>query len=163
MGGVKKKVWLVSDYDGFTYTVTNGYVTALSFATYEGLISMESYKKSHSFGYEAAVNAAGLVSNYTHNLSVKVISETPNELGAIEDLAGWEGPAVVEDNNGLFWLVGADSGLVQATGTKTSGQNPADDMSDIVTFTAEMETKLPQRIFVTDAATTLALIEGYEI
>jgi hypothetical protein len=163
MGGVKKKVWLVSDYEGFSYTVVNGFITSLAFAQYEGLVSMESYKKSHSFGYEAALNAAGLVSNYTHNLSVKVIGETPTELGAIEDLAGWEAPAIVEDNNGLFWLVGGDSGLVQVTGTKTSGQNPADDMSDIMTFTAEMETKLPQRIFVTDAAATLALIEGYEI
>ncbi len=163
LGGVKKKVWLVTDFEGFTYTVVNGFVTNFSFAQYEGLVSVESEKKTHSFGYEAQKNGVGVISNYQHNLQIKFGAQTPTELGAIEDLAGWEGAAIVEDNNSLFWLVGADEGLMQDTGVQTSGVNPADDNSNILTFIAEMETKLPQRIFVTDYAATLALIESFEI
>ncbi len=162
VGGLGQKVWLVSSPDGFTYTTNgSGYITALSFDTYEGLVNIEAIKNSHSAGYELVLTEGG--NKFTkHNVLVKCITETPTEIGAIEDLFGWSAAIIVETRNREFYIYGIDNGMNLAAAVQNSGAVAASDISNILTFEGE-ENSLPKRMLVTDYATTLAYLEAAEI
>ncbi len=85
VGGVNKRAW-VFNIDAVTYTTDgDGYITAITFPSYEGLRIFESQKKSHSGGY-ALVNQAGGNKFFQHDVIMKLFATTPADDAVIEEL-----------------------------------------------------------------------------
>ena len=163
VGGLAQKVWLVDNFDGFSATISGaGYVTALAFSTYGGLVTMEGVKNSHSAGTELSVTGEGGNKLFTQTVSVKCIAQAPTEIGAIDDLLGWSAPIIVETRNREFYIYGLYNGMDLTALTSTTGQVANTDVSDIMTFTGE-ENYLRQQVLITDYATTLAYLVAAEI
>lgn len=161
VGGNAQKVWLVSSMEAFGYTEALGYITTLSFDTGEGLVSIEGAKNSHSAG-SALVVTENKNTYHQHDVVLKTIAQNPTEIGAIEALASWEGPIIVETYNRQFYIYGLTRGMKQTVGVQNTGVAAANDISNIITFVGE-EPNMPKLFFVTDYAATLALLESYEI
>lgn len=161
VGGVKKRVWIYNT-DGVTYTTNvSGYITAISFPTYEGLYAFEGKKNSHSAG-ESLVNQEGANKFFQHDLVLKLFLTNPTDQEVVENLAVASVCAIVETNNGEFVLYGKDNGLDLTAMTQNSGQAGASDTTATLTF-AGAETSLPKFVLSTDYETTLALLESYEV
>ena len=164
VGGVKPKAWRVTGEEGFSFTTdAEGYVTALSFSGYGGLVRLVGAKNSHSGGVTPQVNPGG--SRYfLHQVTVNALNTTPEEDEILEEWIASEGAIILQTNNEEFLLYGAENGM---TATADGGQNTGQDFTGAdLPFTYNMqgsEKKLPLRILDTDYATTLALLEGYEI
>lgn len=163
VGGVKTKVWRVSRQRGFTYTVDgSGYITTLSFDTYQGLVTLEGVQNSHSGGAVPQRLEGGNLF-YQHDVLVKTLPENPSDDQVIEEWASGEGAIILETNNKEFFIFGADNGLQQQS---DGGFNTGQLFNSDVATTLNMqggEKKVPQRILDTDYETTLALLESYEI
>lgn len=161
LGGVKQRVWVVSSLDDFSYTIgADGYITGISFTNTEGLVPFVGPRDSHSFGH-TPVKADSGTTIIQHNSQIGLILSTPDEDTAARDLLSADLPQIFEDKNGKFYLVGATNGMTFTEGSQNSGTTG--DGYQIATYTFQGEEKaLPLRIFDTDRATTLALIEGAE-
>ena len=163
VGGVKTKVWRVSAQRGFTYTTDGtGYLTALAFAQYQGLVTLEGVQNSHSGGAVPQRLEGGNLF-YQHDVLVKTLPENPTDDEVIEDWASGEGAIILETNNKEFFLFGADNGMQQQSdGGFNTGQTRNSDVATTLNMQGG-EKKVPLRILDTDYATTLALLESYEI
>jgi hypothetical protein len=164
VGGVKTRAWRVDSLSGFSYTTdVDGYVTSLSFGTYGGLYRLVGPKNSHSGGVTPQVNEGG--SRYfLHNVTVRSLNTTPAEDAILAEWLASESPVILETNNREFFLYGGDNGM---TATAEGGSNTGTDFTGTELafgYTLQgAETALPLRIKDTDYATTLALLEGYEL
>lgn len=161
VGGVNKRAWLFN-IDGVSYTTdSEGYITAITFPTYEGLYTFESQKKSHSGGY-TLVNQAGGNKFFQHDAIMKLFATTPADDEVIEDLTTAQVGLILQTNNGEFILYGKDNGMDMSAATQNSGTESASDTTDTLTFMGEERDK-PKRVFTVSAAATLALLESYEV
>ena len=162
IGGTRQKVWVVSDLTGFSYTLgTNGYIESMTFGGTEGLVPFVGPRNTHSFGHTGVKSDSGSV-YIQHNSQIGLILSSPDEDAAAKELLAADLPQVFEDKNGEFFLVGARNGMTFTEGSQNSGTTP--DGFQVATYTFQGEEKnMPLRILDTDAATTLALLEGYEI
>jgi hypothetical protein len=162
VGGVNKRFWLFNTSDT-TYTLDgSGYVNSFSFASvYGGLYEFEGKKKSHSGGY-ALVTQAGGNTFFQHDAIVKLISTSPSDDEIIEELSVADVGIIMETNNNEFIVYGVDNGLSMTAGTQNTGQESASDITDTLTFQGE-ERKKPQRVLVTNYASTLSYLESITI
>jgi hypothetical protein len=162
VGGTQEKAWIVSNMTDFSYTTDgNGYITALSFVTYGGLVTLEGLKNSHSGGYTVQVTEGGS-KFYQHNVSLKTISTTPTDDTTLEDLLVANSAIILETRNREFLIYGINNGMDQTEGTQSTGSVATSDIADVITLVGE-EREKPKRFLATDYATTLALLESYEI
>lgn len=161
VGGVNKRIW-VFNTSGVTYT-TNvaGYITGISFPTYEGLYAFDGKKNSHSAGYQL-INQEGANKFFQHDAILKLFATSPADAEVIEDLAVAAVGIIVETNNKEFVLYGKDNGMDLVTLVENTGAVGATDTSATLTFQGA-ERELPKFVLSTDYDTTLALLESYEV
>ena len=168
VGGANKRLWLfnINQVDRTTgtqgYTIdVNGYVTAIAWTAYGGLYIFESQKKSHSGGYTAVIQSGGN-KFFNHDVIAKLLNATPADDQVIEELLVADVGVIIETNNQEFILYGGFNGMEMLEGVQNSGQESESDTSSTLTFQG-MEKELPKRILSVDYATTLTLIESYEL
>jgi len=161
VGGLNKRIWFFN-LSGVTYTTNvNGYITALSFPTYEGLYTFEGKKNSHSSGYQL-INQEGANKFFQHESVVKLFATTPDDQSVIEDLAVASVGIIVETSNREFVLYGKDNGMDLITLVQNTGAVGASDVSATLTFQGS-ESEMPKFVLSTDYETTLTLLESYEV
>lgn len=167
VGGVNKRLWIfnmnqldkASGTEGYTYT--SDYVSAINWTTYGGLYRFETQQKSHSGGFEAQVQAGGN-KFFKHNVIAKFINTTPTDDQVLEDLLVSDVGIILETNNSEFMLFGGKNGMDITAMVQNSGTESASDTATMATFEGE-EKDAPKRILATDYATTIALLESYEL
>lgn len=168
VGGINKRFWMfnINQVDrttgtqGFTIDV-DGYVTAIAWDVYGGLYKFEGQRKSHSGGWTEA-NAAGGNRFFTHDVIVKLLNTVPADDQVIEELLVADVGIILETNNQEFIMYGGFNGTSMEEGVQNTGQENESDESSQLTFKGE-EKELPKRVFTVDYATTLTLLESYEL
>ena len=165
IGGVNKRAWVFNLEDQYgkpDYTTdVDGYVTAITFPTYAGTYKFETKKNSHTGGY-TIVSAEGGNKFFQHDVTMKLFATTPADDDVIRELLPANTVVILETNNQEFLIYGANNGLECLEGTQNSGQADNADTTTNLTFQGA-EKQPPLRFFVTDYATTLTTLEGYEI
>lgn len=163
IGGLKGRIWAVNLDDIASYTTDgNGYITAITFETYGGLYALNSRKQSHTAGYTAQIAGDGGNKFFQHDVGLKLYPNTPTEDAVLEDLLVGNFVFIAESFNQEFFLYGKENGLESSEGSQSSGQVAASDIGHNMTFVG-LEKALPKRVLDTDYATTLALLESYEV
>jgi len=162
LGGLNTRFWVFdpASVDSYTEDV-DGYIEAITFDSYGGTYTFDSPDNSCSAGYEIVV-AEGGNKFFNHTVAIKLIATTPEDDSVIEDMAVAKMGVIVETQNQEFLIYGANNGLKSTEGTQNSGAEDASDTTDSITLSGGEKLK-PKRFFVTDYATTLALLETYEI
>jgi len=161
LGGLNTRYWMYSPSDVSVITEgLTGYVEALTFNTGTNTFTFDSPDNSCSAGWEA-VSADGGNKFFNHTGAIKLISTTPADDLIIEELLVAKTTLIVETQNQEFLIYGINNGLKTTEGTQNSGAEDASDTTDSLTLTGGEKLK-PKRFFVTDYATTLALLVGYE-
>jgi hypothetical protein len=161
---VQTRVWRASTQEGFGHTFdVDGYVDALTFATYEGLRKLVGPKNSHSGGCAPVVNEGG--SRYfSHTVTVRAIDSTPDDDAVLEEWLASDAPIILETNNKEFFLYGADNGM---TASSEGGQNTGQNFEGTeLPFTYTLngaEQRKPFRIWAGTYEATLALLQSYEL
>jgi hypothetical protein len=143
------------------YTMTSDYISAINWTTYGGLYRYETNKKSQSGGHTVKSQAGGNTF-YNHDVILKLFPVTPVDDQAIEELDVGNVGIILETSNSEFFMFGGYNGMEVTEGTQNSGQEAESDTATIRTLVGE-ERELPKRILATDYATTLALLESYEL
>lgn len=162
VGGTRQRLWLVTQLEGFNVSVdSDGYVDSLTFDTYEGLKKFTGPKDGHSGGYTVQVTEGGN-RFFQHNVQISLLPDTPVEDDAIQEIISGDFPVILEDRNGEFFLYGATNGMSATEGTQNTGTTATSNIADVLTMAGDEKAK-PFRVFVTDRATTLSLLEGYEV
>ena len=164
VGGVNKRAWVYNLEDQYgvpTFTEVGGYVTAITFPTYSGTYRFEAKKNSNTGGSQAVV-AEGGNKYFQHDVTMKLFATTPTDDDVIKDLLVANSVIILEDNNQDFFIYGGLTGMDCTEYVQNTGQAGNSDTTDSLTFMGEEKDK-PKRFFITDYATTLALLEGYEL
>lgn len=162
VGGLRKRVWRISNQDAFTYTVdVDGYVSALTFTGVEGLSYIDAVKFAHNSNDELIVTEGGS-RLFRHNVTVKAMPETPAQDAICKEWLLSDGAIIVETSNQEFFLYGANNGLESTEGSKNEGENAEADTARMMSFSGE-EQSSPLRILITDYATTKAAIIALQL
>lgn len=168
VGGVDRRLWIfnISTVDdtvgdsGFTID-GNGYVTAIAWGIYGGLWKFESQKRSHSGGYTGVIQPGGN-KFFNHDVIAKLFNATPADDDVIEELSTANVGIILETNNKEFLIYGGYNGMEMIEATQNSGAEAESDTTSTLTFQGQ-ERSLPLRFFTTDYATSVALLESYEL
>jgi len=126
IGGIKT-LWVSSDADLGTITsgATAG-VTSLSGAT-GTFYQIEVAKDTASFTETFTISNTNGTAFFQQEVTIPVQHLSSAKRAQIQLLAYNRASKVVfEDNNGLYWLVGATRGCVISSGTTTTGTAPGD-------------------------------------
>ena len=161
LGGLNTRFWIFDPSTVTSYTTPAGYVEDIVFAAAEGTQTFESPDNSCSAGWEI-VTAEGGNKFFNHTVAIKLMSTTPSDDLVIEDMIVAKMGVIVETQNGEFLIYGGNNGLKTTEGTQNSGAEDASDVTDTLSMSGGDKNK-PKRFFVTDNATTLALLVSYEI
>lgn len=167
VGGVNKRFWVfnmnqldkASGENGYTYTTD--YVSAIAWTAYGGLYRFESQQKSHSGG-STVVSQPGGNRFFHHDVILKLLNRTPTDDQVIEELLVADVGVILETNNQEFKLYGGFNGMEVIEGSQNTGQESESDTAYTLTFQGE-EKELPKTVLATDYATTIALLESYEL
>ena len=126
IGGIKT-LWVSSNADLGTITAgTTGGITALSGAT-GTFYQIEVAKDTASFTETFNISNTNGTAFFQQEVTIPVQHLSSAKRAQIQLLAYNRASKVVfEDNNGLYWLVGATRGCVISTGTTTTGTAPGD-------------------------------------
>ena len=126
IGGIKT-LWVSSDFE--TGTITAGAtagITSLAGAT-GTFYQIEVAKDVASFTETFNISNTNGTAFFTQEVTVPVQHLSSAKRAQIQLLAYNRASKVVfEDNNGLYWLVGATRGCVISSGTTTTGSAPGD-------------------------------------
>lgn len=136
LGGIKK-VWLGSYNDISSWTGSNGTYTAVSMSGY--FWSYELIKESSNFSEAITTNVQNGTTFYAQTLEIilnKLQVSTRNEILL---LAKNTLVAIVEDNNGVKWILGKDAGLDITAGTIGSGTAFGDRNGYTITLTGNQK------------------------
>ena len=126
IGGIKT-LWVSSDADLGTITsgATAG-ITSLSGAT-GTFYQIEVAKDTASFTETFTISNTNGTAFFQQEVTIPVQHLSSAKRAQIQLLAYNRASKVVfEDNNGLYWLVGATRGCVISSGTTTTGTAPGD-------------------------------------
>jgi len=126
IGGLKT-LWVSSDFEPGTITAgSTGGITALSGAT-GTFYQIEVAKDVASFTETFTISNTNGTAFFQQEVTIPVQHLSSAKRAQIQLLAYNRASRVVfEDNNGLYWLVGATRGCVISTGTTTTGTAPGD-------------------------------------
>jgi hypothetical protein len=126
IGGINT-LWVSSDFESGTITAgaTAG-ITSLAGAT-GTFYQIEVAKDVASFTETFNISNTNGTAFFTQEVTIPVQHLSSAKRAQIQLLAYNRASKVVfEDNNGLYWLVGATRGCVISTGTTTTGTAPGD-------------------------------------
>lgn len=119
----------------------SGDIGTISFAAYGGLRKFEGNKFAHQFSHELAVGQGGTKS-YTHTFEAHLSADSTADDLTLQNLAlGTDIFIIAQDNNQVFYILGAGNGLSASAGTRATGQTGDSDTSDIITLTGSEKTK----------------------
>lgn len=159
-----KRVWLfnLGDLTSAIDSTGSDYVTNLEFNGYTGLYFYDSKKLSHQFTWTLAVNDNGGAS-FTQTLALRLFVDSPTEVVSLSDLAVADVGAIIQTNNGEFWIGGVENGLSATEGTGTTGRNLGEDTASTITLTGSE--RLPYRMLLVggSATTTLTYLNALTI
>ena len=168
VGGVNKRFWVFNIDTLDTTAGENGYiidgagfVTAITWNVYGGLYKFVGQRKSHSGGWREA-NAEGGNRFFNHDVIMKLLNTTPWDDQVIEELLVVDAGVILETNNKEFIIYGGFNGMSMTEGAQNTGQANEADEASLLTWVGD-EFELPKRFFTTDYATTIALLETYEL
>jgi hypothetical protein len=162
VGGVNKRFWVFNTADTTFTTDGSGYLNSIAFSSvYGGLYVFTGKKKSHSGGW-TLVKQSGGNTFFQHDVTIKLISTTPEDDETIEELTVADVGVVIETNNNEFIVYGKDNGMEMTAGTQNTGTESASDITDSLTFVGEERYK-PKRFLIGSHATTLAYLEAREL
>lgn len=153
IGGIKT-LWVSSDFESGTITAgaTAG-ITSLSGAT-GTFYQIEVAKDVASFTETFNISNTNGTAFFTQEVTIPVQHLSSAKRAQIQLLAYNRASKVVfEDNNGLYWLVGATRGCVISTGTTTTGTAPG----DATQYSFVLQAMEPQMAF---QVSTLAALTG---
>lgn len=151
-GGLSPYIYVgaVRDLDSVTYDATDGFVTAIAFATGKQAVKISGKQKKNSYTEPIQDEGEGNVPIFQQNLEVKVYHSTQAERNAIQNLVNNDRLfCIFEGRDGKFMIMGlAKNGQdLDAWGAKvTGGDDPSginlnDENAQALTFTAEMTHK----------------------
>lgn len=161
LGGLNTRYWGYSPADAVAGAPSiEGYIEALTFETGTNTFTFESPDNSCSAGWEEVV-AEGGNKFFNHTVAIKLAATSPADDEAIEEVSVAKIVWIVETQNQEFLIYGINNGLKSTEGVQNSGAEDASDTTSSLTF-AGGDKNLPKRFFITDYATTLALLVGYE-
>jgi hypothetical protein len=164
-GGIKTYVWAfnLSDLSTPIDVGSPNPISSLSFSYGKGLLKLQAFKKSFDAGHTPIKDAAGRRS-YNHSVTTKLYSDSSQEDLAIDELIkASELVFIVPTLAKEFKIYGGQNGCEYDSGQQTQGFDNTADTSNNLTFIAEGEEYLPARFLNTDYATSLAILETYEI
>ncbi len=153
IGGIKT-LWVSSNFEPGTITAgaTAG-ITSLSGATGD-FYQIEVAKDVASFTETFNISNTNGTAFFTQEVTIPVQHLTSAKRAQIQLLSYNRASRVVfEDNNGLYWLVGATRGCVISTGTTTTGTAPG----DATQYSFVLQAMEPQMTF---QVSTLASLTG---
>lgn len=162
-GGIKTRIWLfnVNEVDSLT-TDGDGYVTAITFDAYKGLISFTGDINANNATSDGTVTDGGNVS-FPHTMVMTLFDVDPAAKTALEDLAHANGVGViVETATERFELYGWPLGMRVTSMPRSTGQSANDSTARVVTLEGA-QSALEKIVLDTDYATTKALLESYEV
>lgn len=135
-------------------------ISTISFKAYGGLRRFEGNKFAHQFSHELAVGAGGTKS-YTQTFEAHVIADSTPDDVVLQNLAlGTDIFVIAQDNNQVFYILGAGNGLSASAATRATGQTGDSDTSDIVTLTGSEKTKPLRFMLAGGASATVTYLEA---
>jgi len=148
-----------------TSTSTPNLITAITFASNTVFHVFNGYKQDVKPTQEVIAPANG-ANQLKHNLGFVVYDISQIQKNNLQRLIKSEGLIAICENKGKdansFEVYGLGSGLQIVPGVaRDTNANGGGYVIQLATLEGEFEPLLPQTIFTTDYATTLALIEGY--
>lgn len=172
LGGIAPNFYVgaIQDVSSITYDATDGFPTALTFASSKVLIKVTAKQNKHSYTEPIQDEGEGNMPLFQQTFTAKVYHSTQAERNAIQDIVGLDRAFVIyEGRDGQFYVVGLtngnynhlDWGCKVTAGDDTSGVNLNDENAQTLTFTANMPHKA--LIFDEDATTAenRTVLEGY--
>jgi hypothetical protein len=165
VGGAFPTFWVgyLSELDTAFSLAQTADINAIDFGSYGGLRRFEGNKFAHSFGSELSVTAGGNKS-WTHLFTAKVLSDSTADDLTLQNLAlGNDIFIVAQDNNRVFYILGAGTGLSVSADVQNSGQTADSDTTNNITLTGSELTKPLRFARGSGYQDTLDYIESREI
>jgi len=150
IGGLDK-IWAIP-YDSVETTVVDGEVTAFNIGTFStgltvscDLVQIQVNKDSSSYTEEANIDLVNGTTLYNITLSAMIGRRDLAKRNAILLMgAGQQNLLlIIKDNNGIYWLMGHETGANLTGVGEGSGQAKADNSKYSLTFLAEQREMMP--------------------
>lgn len=158
-GGVKK-VWFAtfSKLSAYTYTALTGTVaTVTDSADY---FAFEQDIESASFNENIPVSRENGTVFYESTVSIKMFNNDATLRNTVKALAKAPLTVIIEDNSGLFWLMGAETAVRLSEGSRGFGQLYGDMNGATLTFSYKSADPIPNILAANEAALITA---GFEL
>jgi hypothetical protein len=165
VGGVFPDFWVgyLSELDTPISIDQTADISQIDFGAYGGLRKFSGNKFAHSGGTELVVSAGGNKS-YRHVFVAKLIADSTEDDVTLQDLSlGNDIFIVYQDNNRVFKILGAGSGLSVESDAENTGTTGDSDTSDTVTLGGQELTKSLRFSLGGGYAATLAYLQSREI
>lgn len=168
VGGIKK-VYIANFDDMVSVTpvvsddlTDTGMITAISMAgsPAAGFYRYEFTKDSSSYTQTFSQDIASETGGWVQSLNLIFAKNEASKRNAVKMLGQNSTLIIVEDKNNKFWLLGEENGCELTAAEAGSGVLQTDRNGYSVTFEGR-ERFAAREIFVTDYATTAALVESY--
>jgi len=165
VGGTFPDFWVgyLSELDTPFSLAQTADINAIDFGSYGGLRKFSGNKFAHSAGSELIV-AAGGTKSWRHTFVAKLIADSTADDKILQDLSlGNDIFIVYQDNNRIFKILGAGSGLSVDSDVENTGQTGDSDTSDTVTLTGQELSKPLRFSLGAGYAATLAYLTSREL
>jgi hypothetical protein len=159
IGGIKT-LWVSSDAELGTITAgSTGGITALAGAT-GSFYQIQVAKDVASFTETFTISNTNGTAFFDQTVTIPVQHLSSAKRAQIQLLAYNRASKVVfEDNNGLYWLVGASRGCVISSGTTTTGTAPGDASQYSIVLSAQ-EPEMAYQVSSLSALTGISFVNA---
>ena len=169
--GAEDTLYLINREDwldaAITYNVTNTEVIE-NIVLASGIVAYTYQGKNNSVVPKYELVKQTYAEVYNHEINFKVFDVSPSAKEQLELLAKGQMVAIVQnkykgtDGNAAFEVYGADAGLVCTQNISEVASTDTGGAFDLILKSDEtaMEPHMPKSVFITDYATTKAIVEG---
>lgn len=165
VGGVDGTFWIgyKTELDTQISITQAADINTLDFGSYGGLRRMEGDKYWHSFGSELQVSANGN-KRWKHTFVAKLVANSTADDLALQTLSlGKDIFVVTQDNNNVFYILGAGNGLSVEADSQNTGQGGDSDTTTSITLSGFERTKPLRFALASGYSNTLAYLVSREI
>jgi hypothetical protein len=170
VGGINKRVWIANLEDIASYTISSNVISAITMASTTYFYPYVGDKDRHSTAAELQVGET--VNSFKQMVNLTLFTSTSPEDAIIENLCDANDLVIiVEANDGQFEIFGLDvyagsnsyptGGLRCESATKGSGATINERAPWAIVLSGTLR-NVERKVFSTDYATTIALIEALE-
>jgi hypothetical protein len=169
--GAEDTLYLINREDwldaAITYNVTNTEIIE-NIVLASGIVAYTYQGKNNSVVPKYELVKQTYAEVYNHEINFKVFDVSPSAKEQLELLAKGQMVAIVQnkykgtDGNAAFEVYGADAGLVCTQNIREVSSTDTGGAFDLILKSDEtaMEPHMPKSVFITDYATTKAIVEG---